>query len=72
MAYEKDRSYATFERHDEYVQIQNTLVNQDLFVEPDTELDKKEVLLVSKLSVIVRHEYNCDDLRTCLFPWPAQ
>ncbi|EKM79449.1 hypothetical protein AGABI1DRAFT_120846 [Agaricus bisporus var. burnettii JB137-S8] len=53
MAYEKDRSYATFERHDEYVQIQNTLVNQDLFVEPDTELDKKEVLLVSKLSVIL-------------------
>jgi hypothetical protein len=54
MAPEQDRLYATFERHDEYVEIQNTLINHDLFDDPDTELDKKEVLLVHKLAVIVR------------------
>jgi hypothetical protein len=54
MAPEQDRLYATFERHDEYVQIQNTLINNDLFEEPDTELDKKEVFLVHKLAGIVR------------------
>lgn len=53
MAYERERLYATFEKHDEFVAAQDYLVNLNLFDEPNQELDAKEALLLQKLNSTV-------------------
>jgi hypothetical protein len=46
--------YATFEKHDEFQQIQNTLLDVDLATEPSLEEEKRESTLLRNLSDIVR------------------
>lgn len=54
MAYKEteEKQYAKFERHDDFVAFQNSLIDLDLYDEPDRDLDSKEFLLLQKLNVI--------------------
>ncbi|KAF9454706.1 ARM repeat-containing protein [Macrolepiota fuliginosa MF-IS2] len=52
MAYEREKLYATFEKHDEFIAAQNVLIELDLFEEPNQDLNAKEVLLQQKLTFI--------------------
>lgn len=42
-----------FERHDEFVEAQTSLIDLDLFVEPNPESNTREEQLLQKLTVIV-------------------
>lgn len=53
MAYEREKPLTTFERHDEFVEAQTSLINLDLFVQPTPEEDTGEEQLLQKLTVIV-------------------
>lgn len=54
MAYpEREKLYVKFERHDDFVAFQNSLIELDLYDEPDRDLNGKENLLLQKLNSIV-------------------
>jgi len=55
MAYpeREDKFYVNFERHDDLVAYQHSLINLDLYDEPDRDLDSKENLVLQKLNCIV-------------------
>lgn len=52
---QENRLFAAFERHDEFVAAQNTLLAADLFVEPSREEEDVELHCSRKLIVIVSH-----------------
>jgi hypothetical protein len=47
------RFYATFERRQEFIGMQQTLLNVDLGTEPSSEEERYEASLLEQLSVIV-------------------
>lgn len=49
------RLFAAFERHDEFVAAQNTLLAVDLFAEPSREEQDEEIECSRKLLLIVSH-----------------
>jgi len=55
MAYpeREERLYVNFERHDDFVAYQHSLIDLDLYDEPDRDLDSKEILVLQKLNSIV-------------------
>lgn len=53
MAYREEKFHATFEKYDEFLATQDSLVNLDLFEEPNHDLDKKETLSLQKLTSTV-------------------
>jgi hypothetical protein len=53
MASKEEKLYAKFEKHDDFVAFQNSLINLDLYEEPDRDIDGKEFLSLQKVNVIV-------------------
>ncbi|KAJ3566930.1 hypothetical protein NP233_g6689 [Leucocoprinus birnbaumii] len=54
MAYKESEEnlYAKFERHNDFVTLQNSLLELDLYEEPDRDVDSKEFIVLQKLNVI--------------------
>jgi len=55
MAYpeREERLFVNFERHDDFIAYQHSLIDLDLYDEPDRDLDSKEILVLQKLNSIV-------------------
>jgi hypothetical protein len=53
MADKEEKHHARFDKHDDFVAAQDSLINLDLYEEPDRDVDGKEFMLLQKLNVIV-------------------